>query len=54
MPANNNKTASFSEQEKAAMRERAKELAAESRASKKRADGEKDLLAAIAKMPEPD
>ena len=36
------------------MKERAKELKAEARASKSRADGESDLLAKIAEMPEPD
>ena len=36
------------------MKERAKELKAEARASKDRADGEADLLAKIAEMPEPD
>ena len=40
----------FSAEEKAAMRERAKELKAEARANKNRADGERDLLAAIAAM----
>ncbi len=36
------------------MKERAKELKAEGRASKKKADGESDVLAKIAEMPEPD
>jgi uncharacterized protein YdhG (YjbR/CyaY superfamily) len=40
----------FSDQEKAAARERVRELKAEAA----RADGETELLAAIAKMPEPD
>ena len=40
----------FSDAEKAAMKERAKELKAEARANKNRADGERDLLAAIAAM----
>lgn len=44
----------FTAEERAAMRERAKELAAEERASKNRAAGEGDLLAKIAEMPEPD
>jgi uncharacterized protein YdhG (YjbR/CyaY superfamily) len=44
------KAAGFSDFEKAAMKERAAELKAESR----RADGEKALLAKIAEMPEPD
>jgi hypothetical protein len=44
----------FTAQERAAMKERAKELKAEARANKKKADGEKDLLEKIAEMPEPD
>ena len=44
----------FSDDEKAAMKERSKELKAEARASKDRAGGESDLLAKIAAMPEPD
>lgn len=44
----------FSAEERAAMRERAKELKAEERANKDRAAGESDLLAKIAEMPEPD
>jgi uncharacterized protein YdhG (YjbR/CyaY superfamily) len=44
----------FSDAERAAMRERALELKAEARASKNKAAGEQILLAAIAKMPEPD
>ena len=41
----------FSDAEKAAMRERAKELRAEARTTKKRSEGEKMLLGAIAEMP---
>ncbi len=44
----------FTAEEQAAMKERAKELKAEARANKKKADGESDLLAKIAEMPEPD
>ncbi|HLU09593.1 MAG TPA: DUF1801 domain-containing protein [Oceanobacillus sp.] len=44
----------FTDVEKAAMKERAKELKAEARASKNRAQGERDLLAKIAEMPESD
>ena len=44
----------FTDEEKAAMKERAKELKAEARANKDRAAGESDLLAKIAEMPEPD
>lgn len=50
-----NKTdTSFTAEEKAAMKERARELKAEARANKNRADGEKDLLEKIAEMPETD
>jgi uncharacterized protein YdhG (YjbR/CyaY superfamily) len=48
------KSTGFTAEERAAMRERAKELKAEQRATKSRADGERDLLAKIAEMPEPD
>jgi hypothetical protein len=44
----------FTAEEKAAMRERAKELKAEARASKDRAAGERDVLEKIAEMPPPD
>jgi uncharacterized protein YdhG (YjbR/CyaY superfamily) len=44
----------FTEAERAAMRERAKELKAEARRGAKRAEGEKDVLAKIAEMTEPD
>jgi uncharacterized protein YdhG (YjbR/CyaY superfamily) len=44
----------FTEEERAAMKERAKELKAEARASKNRAEGERAVLAKIAEMPEPD
>jgi uncharacterized protein YdhG (YjbR/CyaY superfamily) len=44
----------FTAEERAAMKERAKELKAEARANKSREDGEKDLLAKIADMPEPE
>lgn len=49
-----NKYKGFSEEERAAMKERAKEQKAEARASKSRAEGESDLLTKIAEMPEPD
>ena len=48
------KSKGFSAEEKAAMKERAKELKAEERANKNKAEGENDLLAKIAEMPEPD
>jgi uncharacterized protein YdhG (YjbR/CyaY superfamily) len=44
----------FTDEERAAMRERARELKAEARADKDRAAGERDVLAKIAEMPEPD
>ncbi|HET7236786.1 MAG TPA: hypothetical protein VFK59_10190 [Actinomycetota bacterium] len=44
----------FSDEERAAMKERAKELKAEARASKDREAGERALLEKIAEMPEPD
>lgn len=50
----NKKFTGFSEEERAAMRERALELKAEARMSKNRAEGEKALLAKVKEMPEPD
>jgi uncharacterized protein YdhG (YjbR/CyaY superfamily) len=47
-------TQGFTAEERAAMKERAKELKAEARANRNRADGERDVLAAIAEMPESD
>ena len=44
----------FTDEERAAMKERAKELKAEARANKDKAEGESDVLAKIAEMPEPD
>ena len=44
----------FTDEEKAAMKERARELNAEERAIKNRAEGEKLLLEKIAEMSEPD
>lgn len=46
--------AGFTAEERAAMRERAKELKAEARAEKDKAQGESAVLAAIAALPEPD
>jgi uncharacterized protein YdhG (YjbR/CyaY superfamily) len=48
------KSEGFTAEERAAMKERAKELKAEARASRDRAEGERDLLAKIAEMPKPD
>ena len=47
-------SAGFSAEERAAMKERAKELRAEARAGKDRAAGERAVLAKIVEMPEPD
>lgn len=44
----------FTDEERAAMKERAKELKAEERTNKNRAEGESELLARIAEMPEAD
>ena len=44
------KSKGFTDSERAAMKERAKELKAEARAQKDRAEGEKALLAKIAEM----
>ena len=44
----------FTDEERAAMKARAQELKAEERASKNRAEGERDVLAAIAATKEPD
>ena len=44
----------FADEERAAMKERVQELKAEARANKNKADGESDVLAKIAEMPEPD
>ena len=44
----------FTAEERAAMRERAKEQKAEARAEKNRAEGERAVLAKIAEMPEAD
>jgi uncharacterized protein YdhG (YjbR/CyaY superfamily) len=48
------KAKGFTDAEKGAMKERAKELKAEARRDAAKADGEADLLAKIAAMPEPD
>jgi uncharacterized protein YdhG (YjbR/CyaY superfamily) len=50
----NEKSKGFTDEERAAMRERAQELKAEARANKAKADGESAVLAKIAEMPEPD
>jgi uncharacterized protein YdhG (YjbR/CyaY superfamily) len=52
--ASNKKSKGFSDEERAAMKERAQELKAEARMNKDRAAGERAVLAKIAEMPEPD
>lgn len=52
--AKTNESDGFTDEERAAMRERAKELRAEARASKDREAGERDVLAKIAEMPKAD
>ena len=54
MTAIHERSEGFTAEERAAMKERAKELKAEARANKDRADGERDVLAKIAEMPEAD
>jgi uncharacterized protein YdhG (YjbR/CyaY superfamily) len=44
------KSTGFTDEEKAAMKNRAQELKAEARANKSKADGENDVLASIAKL----
>jgi uncharacterized protein YdhG (YjbR/CyaY superfamily) len=48
------KSQGFTDEEQAAMKERAREQKAEARMNKDRAEGENALLAKIAEMPEPD
>jgi uncharacterized protein YdhG (YjbR/CyaY superfamily) len=52
--ASDKKFEGFTAEERAAMKERARELKAEARADRDRAAGERDVLAKIAEMPEPD
>jgi uncharacterized protein YdhG (YjbR/CyaY superfamily) len=52
--ATGKKSKGFTDEERAAMKERAQELKAEARANKNKADGESAVLAKIAEMPEPD
>src|SRR5438094_4266299 len=51
---NKKKSKGFTDEERAAMKARAQELKAEARADKNKADGERDVLAKIAAMKEPD
>jgi len=52
--ATGKKSKGFTDEERDAMKERAQELKAEARANKNKADGENDVLAKIAEMPEPE
>ncbi|HNB52676.1 MAG TPA: DUF1801 domain-containing protein [Anaerolineales bacterium] len=54
MSQSKSKAQSFTDEEQAAMKARAKEMKAEERANKNRAEGEKAALEAIAAMNEPD
>src|SRR5712691_8732108 len=50
----NKKSKGFTDEERAAMKNRAQELKAEARANKNKAEGESDVLSAMAAMQEPD
>ena len=52
--SNKGKVKGFTDDEKAAMKARAQELKAEARGDQSKADGERDVLAKIAEMSEPD
>jgi uncharacterized protein YdhG (YjbR/CyaY superfamily) len=52
--ANAKQSREFTDEERAAMKERARELNAEARANENKAEGERAVLAKIAEMPEPD
>jgi uncharacterized protein YdhG (YjbR/CyaY superfamily) len=52
--ANDETSKRFTDEERAAIKERAKELKASARRGADKADGERDVLAKIAEMPEPD
>ena len=52
--SNKEKVKGFTDDEKAAMQARAQELKAEARGNQSKADGERDVLAKIAEMSEPD
>ena len=53
-PATRKSSPGFTDEERAAMQERARELKAEGRGAAARAEGERDLLAKIAEMPGPE
>ena len=48
------KSKPFTDEERAARKERAKEMKAEARANKNKAEGESDVLAKIAELPKPE
>lgn len=50
----NKSSKGFTDEERAAMKERAKELKAAARATKNKAEGESEVLAKIAELPEPE
>jgi hypothetical protein len=52
--ATDTKSTGFTAEERAAMKERAKELKAAARGNRDKADGESEVLAKISEMPEPD
>jgi len=52
--ATGTKLKGFTDKERVAIKERVQELKAEARANKNKADGERNVLAKIAEMPEPD
>jgi hypothetical protein len=54
MSQSEKKSRGFTDEEKSAMKERAKEQKAEARANKNKEEGESDVLAKIAEMSEPD
>ena len=53
-PQTSARSRTFTDEERSAMKERAKELKSEARADKDKADGESAVLAKIAEMAEPD
>ena len=53
-PASGKQSSGFTDEERAALKERAKEMKAETRANKNKAEGESDVLAKIAELPEPE
>lgn len=54
IPANSKPYKGFTDDERNAMKMRAQELKAEARANRNKADGERDVLAAIAELHEPE